>query len=140
MITEQLTVRFYETDALGHVNNTVIPQWFEAGRIPLFDLFTEQSESGNVALIVANLNVDFVRPIYFGHPVTLKTFIRRLGTSSFDIGTEVWQSGHVCAKGTTIMVNYDYQAQRSVAMSDSIKTTLAEYAHPDYPLTTASGV
>lgn len=131
MLTEQLTVRFYETDALGHVNNTVMPQWFETGRIPLFKLFNNQD---NISLIAANLNVDFVRPVYFGHPVTLNTFISRIGSSSFDIGTEIWQLDKLCAKGTTVMVNYDYANQRSVPLADSIKAKLVEHAHPEHPL------
>lgn len=131
MLTEQLTVRFYETDALGHVNNTVMPQWFETGRIPLFKLFNNQD---NISLIAANLNVDFVRPVYFGHPVTLNTFISRIGSSSFDIGTEIWQLDKLCAKGTTVMVNYDYANQCSVPLADSIKAKLIEHAHPEHPL------
>ena len=27
-----VTPRFYETDAFGHVNNTVVTGWFETGR------------------------------------------------------------------------------------------------------------
>src|SRR5690554_3847102 len=100
MYVEEIKVRFYETDALGHVNNTVIPAWFETGRIPVFDLFAEQGDPYEISLIVANLNVDFVRSIYFGHPVTLKTFIARIGNSSFTIGSEVWQHDKLCAKGT----------------------------------------
>lgn len=131
MLTEQLTVRFYETDALGHVNNTVMPQWFETGRIPLFGLFSEQE---NISLIAANLNVDFIRPVYFGHPVTLNTFISRIGNSSFEIGTEVWQLDELCAKGMTVMVHYDYANTRSVPLAESIKAKLCEYAHPERPI------
>lgn len=134
MFTEQLKVRFYETDALGHVNNTVIPAWFEVGRIPVFDLFAEQGDLFKVGLIVANLNVDFVRPVYFGHPVTLKTYISRIGKSSFDIGSEVWQKGELCAKGTTILVNYDFKQEISVEIMPSVRDKLIAHAHPDKPL------
>lgn len=134
MYSEDIKVRFYETDALGHVNNTVIPAWFETGRLPIFELFTDQGDLFEVSLIVANLNVDFVRPIYFGHMVTLKTYVARIGNSSFDIGSEVWQEGQLCAKGTTILVNYDYKNERSTAISDAIKARLREHAHPDKPL------
>lgn len=134
MFVEDLKVRFYETDALGHVNNTVIPQWFETGRLPVFDLFAEQGDPYKISLLVANLNVDFIRPIYFGHLVTLKTFISRLGKSSFDISSEIWQHDKLCAKGVTIMVNYDHHNEQSVAISDSIREKLSGHAHPDNPL------
>ncbi|RUO33997.1 acyl-CoA thioesterase [Aliidiomarina soli] len=134
MYTEDLKVRFYETDALGHVNNTVIPAWFETGRLPVFELFTEQGNLYEVSLIVANLNVDFLRPVYFGEMVTLKTYIARIGKSSFDIGSEVWQSGQLCAKGTTILVNYDHKNGHSVPISEAIKAKLLQQTHPDHPL------
>lgn len=134
MYVEEIKVRFYETDALGHVNNTVIPAWFETGRIPVFDLFAEQGDPYEISLIVANLNVDFVRSIYFGHPVTLKTFIARIGNSSFTIGSEVWQHDKLCAKGTTTMVNFDHKRAASVVISDSIREKLVARAHPDQPL------
>lgn len=134
MYTEDIKVRFYETDALGHVNNTVIPAWFETGRLPVFELFTEQGDPYEISLIVANLNVDFLRPVYFGHMVTLKTYIARIGSSSFDIGSEVWQQGELCAKGTSVLVNFDYKNQRSVAIAESIRHKLEQQTHPDHPL------
>ena len=138
MFTEEIKVRFYETDALGHVNNTVIPAWFETGRLPVFDLFTGQTDNPyEVSLIVANLNVDFVRPVYFGQAVTLKTYVARIGNSSFDIGSEVWQAGQLCAKGTTILVNYDHKNERSVPISDAIKAQLIALAHPQHPIESA---
>jgi acyl-CoA thioester hydrolase len=35
MFSVNITPRFYETDAFGHINNTVIAGWFEAGRAPI---------------------------------------------------------------------------------------------------------
>ncbi len=35
-----ITPRFSDTDALGHINNTNVPVWFEGTRDPLFRLFT----------------------------------------------------------------------------------------------------
>ena len=32
MLSLTVSPRFAETDALGHINNTVIPVWFEQGR------------------------------------------------------------------------------------------------------------
>jgi Predicted thioesterase len=63
MLTEDFKVRFYETDALGHVNNTVIPGWIETGRLPIFEFFGEMSPKTQ-SLIVARLEVDYLLPIY----------------------------------------------------------------------------
>lgn len=134
MFTEQLKVRFYETDALGHVNNTVIPAWFETGRLPIFELFGQDLNQPQISAVVANLNVDFVYPVYFGAPVTLHTYINRIGNSSFEIGNEVWQNDKLCAKGTVTMVTFNLREQRPAPLSDEIKARLREYGHPDKPL------
>jgi acyl-CoA thioester hydrolase len=39
MFRMTVTPRFYETDALGHINNTVMAGWFEAAREPVFRFF-----------------------------------------------------------------------------------------------------
>ncbi len=36
MFTATFSPRFYETDAFGHVNNTVVTGWFETAREPIF--------------------------------------------------------------------------------------------------------
>ncbi|RUO26708.1 thioesterase [Aliidiomarina minuta] len=134
MYSEELKVRFYETDALGHVNNTVIPAWIETGRIPVFELFASQGSPYEISLIVANLNVDFLRPVYFGFPVTINTYISRIGNSSFVIGSEIWQKDKLCAKGASTLVNYDYKNECSLPIADEIKLKLKEKAHPEHPL------
>lgn len=40
MFKEIIQPRFNETDALGHINNTVLTAWFEGARDPIFKLFT----------------------------------------------------------------------------------------------------
>tara|TARA_B100000700_G_scaffold326645_1_gene438788 strand:+ start:2602 stop:3009 length:408 start_codon:yes stop_codon:yes gene_type:complete len=133
MLEEQFKVRFYETDALGHVNNTVVPMWIETGRLPIFEFFGEMSPKTK-SLIVARLEVDFARPIYFGSNVTVKTFVQRLGGSSFDIGTEIWQKGELCAKGKTVLVYFDFEQQGSVTLSDELRQRLIELQHPEHPI------
>lgn len=116
-------VRFYETDALKHVSNTVLVGWFETGRLPIFKLFTPELDLDNWPLILARYDVNFLAQIFLGE-VTIKTGISRLGKSSFDVHQEVWQNGQRCAKGTTTMVHFDYKTQSSSAIPDAIREEL----------------
>ena len=36
MFTKSLTPRFGDVDGLRHINNTMLPDWFELGRDPLY--------------------------------------------------------------------------------------------------------
>ena len=59
MFTEKVIPRFSETDALGHINNTVLPVWFEAARVPIFKFFTPDLNPHNWKLIIAKVEVSF---------------------------------------------------------------------------------
>ncbi|WP_404401293.1 acyl-CoA thioesterase [Idiomarina seosinensis] len=135
MLQEEFKVRFYETDALGHVNNTVVPMWIETGRLPIFEFFGEMSPDTQ-SLIVARLEVDYTRPIFFGSNVVVKTFVSRLGGSSFDIGTEIWQGDNLCAKGKTVLVYFDFGEQRPIPLTDELRSRLATLTHPEQSIDT----
>lgn len=129
MFNEQYTVRFYETDALGHVSNTVLVGWFEAARIPIFKLFVPDLNLQNWPLIVANYSVDFVKQIYLQSPVQIKTWISRIGNSSFEAYQECWQLGELKAKGKTTMVHFDYTAKKSQPIPEKVRYILQTHIY-----------
>ena len=127
MLSDTFNVRFYETDALRHVSNTVVVGWFETAREPLFKIFTPSLDLDNWPLILASYKVDFLKQIFYGQPVTIKTSISRIGKSSFDVYQEVWQRDECCASGSTTMVHFDYKTQRSSPIEGDIKAQLLEH-------------
>ena len=56
--------RVSETDGAGHINNTTIPIWLEAGRNKIFKLFTPDLSFDNWRCIILHASVDYVRQIY----------------------------------------------------------------------------
>lgn len=77
MLTERITPRFCETDALGHINNTVFTQWFEGARDPIFQIFTPNLDVRKWRLILAKISVDFHAESHYGKTVEIRTFISR---------------------------------------------------------------
>ena len=75
MFSETLTPRFSDTDALGHINNTMIPVWFEGARDPVFKLFTPTLDLTAWPLILAKIEVNFEAQIYYGKPIEVRTYI-----------------------------------------------------------------
>lgn len=124
MFTEEYTVRFYETDGLGHVGNTVLVGWFEAARLPIFRLFVPNLSLHNWPLILASYNVDFVEQIFLQDPVEIKTWISRIGSSSFGVYQECWQTGELKAKGNTTLVHFDYALKTSSPIPVDIRKVL----------------
>ena len=124
MFSEDFNVRFYETDALGHVNNTVLPCWFETAREPIFKLFNPELDVKTWNLILASYKVDFLGQIYVGKKVTVKTVMHRIGGASFDVRQEAWQDGNKVAEGLTTLVHFNYKTNKSEPIPDDIRNQL----------------
>ena len=120
MIEENIKPRFCETDGLGHINNTVIAQWFEGAREPVFRWFTPDLSLDKWQLILAKTTVEFHAELHYGHDIQLKTFISRVGSSSFDVYQEAWQQEKKCASGTAVMVHFDFKTKKSKKISKSV--------------------
>jgi acyl-CoA thioester hydrolase len=122
--------RFYETDAFGHVNNTVVAGWFETAREPIFRLFCPDMDIRKMNLILARIEVDFVAQIYYGDEVTLLTGIERVGNSSFVVHHEAWQKQACVARGKAVQVYFDHGTQKSERIPDQYRRELEKQLMP----------
>ena len=127
MLSEKLMPRFSETDVLGHINNTALPVWFEAARVPIFKIFTPDLDPKQWKLIVAKVEVTFKGELFYGQEVEVKTTIERIGSSSFVILQQAWQHGECCAEGKTVMVRYDFANKSSQPLSKEEKQQLTAF-------------
>ncbi|AQQ69120.1 thioesterase [Microbulbifer agarilyticus] len=127
MFSFQIEPRFSETDALGHINNTVVPVWFEQGRTPIFELFNPTLDLQKWNLILKKMDVDFVAQIYLYSPVEIRTSLSNVGNTSMTIHQEVWQKGKLVAQGDCVMVHFDYAQQTKAPIPEDVKQTLLEH-------------
>jgi acyl-CoA thioester hydrolase len=121
--------RVSETDGVGHINNTTIPIWFEAGRNQLFKLFTPDSSFKNWKMIILKINVEYVGQSYYGKDVEIKTWVKRIGKSSLELYEEIHQEDLLCTKGTAIYVNFNLQKQKSEPIPDEIRQELEKHLY-----------
>lgn len=121
--------RVSETDGVGHINNTTIPVWLEAGRNPLFKLFTPDDSFQNWKMIILKMNVEYIRQIYFGKNAEVWTWVRRIGNSSLELYEEIHQDDRLCAKGTAVYVNFNLQTQKSESIPDWIRSELEKHLY-----------
>lgn len=134
MFTCSITPRFGDIDGLRHINNCLLPQWFERAREPLFRFFHPELEMDRWSLIMASIQVDFTAQMRLGSDVEIRTWVKRLGRSSFTVHQEAWQDGTLGAWGTAVIVHYDFAAEVSLAIPDPIRSQLeAHLLPPDAP-------
>lgn len=131
MFEMDITVRFSETDGAGHVGNTVMVVWFEEARSPLFKMFMPTIKVEGWPLILASYQVDFRAQLFYGNPVTVKTWVKRIGNSSFETYQEAWQNDKCCASGSTTMVNFDYASEKASPIPPDVRAQLEAHLYPE---------
>lgn len=121
--------RFGDVDGLKHVNNNVIGIWFELGRNDIFRFFTPDLnlDYENWKLIMVRTEYDFIGQMFYDGDVEIRTYILKVGNSSFTTGHEAWQGGELKAKGQAVIVHYDFIEQKSKPIPKEIKEKLNKH-------------
>lgn len=127
MFTTRIHPRFSDTDALGHINNTVIPVWFLEAREPVLRLFSPQLSLREAALAVVRIEVDYLAETRFGEDVEVRTRVARLGNSSLQLAQEVWQGERVTARGLATLVNFDPVTRRARPIPEDVRAELERH-------------
>jgi len=125
--SESFKPRFSDTDALGHINNTMVPVWFEGARDPVFRWFSPELDTNDWKLILAKIDVSFHAQMSYRKEMEVRTYISRIGGSSFDVYQELWQESELRASGTAVMVHYDYNQQKSIKIPTEIVEFFQQY-------------
>lgn len=124
MLSHTIRPRFCDTDALGHINNTVIPVWFLEAREPVLRMFTPDADLQRGGIVVVRIELDYLAETRFGEDVEIRTGVSHIGNSSFRLTQEVVQGDRVSARGVTTLVNFDAQSRRAAPIPDSAREAL----------------
>lgn len=136
MFTEIIQPRFLETDALGHINNNTYGVWFEAARDPFFRLFIPDLDAKKWNLVIAHSSCDFLKEVFYGKEVIVKTAIQKMGNSSVDLIHAVYQNGKLCTIGKGVMIHFNHETKKSMPIPDSIRYELNKHLFTkSWPLT-----
>lgn len=128
MFSETIQTRFSDMDGLGHINNAMVPVWFEGARDPIFRMFMPDLSLSDWRLILAKIEISFLAEIYYGQPVEVRSFIKRIGNSSFDVYQEIWQEDIKKASGIAVMVHFDNKGEKkSLPIPEGIRAKLSEH-------------
>ena len=94
-------VRYGDLDPQGHLNN----------------------------FIMAEARVTFHAPVQYGMPVKVGVHISKLGNKSLTVEQSIVhaESGEVLASGQVILVAYDYHANKTIPISDTMRKTISEF-------------
>ena len=123
-----VSLRYGDTDKLGHVNNAVFATICESGRCEL--LF---NRDGSIAgegqtIVLANLNIDFLAEMHFPGTAEVGTALEACGKSSMRFVQCIYKDGVCCGISRSTIVFIDDLTRRSVPISDEIKKLVEKTA------------
>lgn len=129
MFKRKMTVRFSDTDGLGHVNNSNFFTYMEEGRTEIFRLFNPALELRTWNLIVASAGCNFLRQVRLTDTLTVYTWIGKVGNSSFVVEQAIQNdAGEWVARGRAALIHFDYRNQQPVPIPAEIRGQLEEHA------------
>jgi acyl-CoA thioester hydrolase len=127
MFSISIHPRFCDTDAMGHINNTVLPVWFLEGREAILRIFSPNLRTEDVSLVLAKIEIEYLGEMFFGRQVEIRTFLLRIGTASILVGQEAWQDGQLRSTATATMVNFDKHTRKSHPISAEVRKRLTSH-------------
>jgi acyl-CoA thioester hydrolase len=121
----RLSVRFRDCDAMGHVNHAVYFTYLEQCRLTFWRELTGRP-SPHTRLILARAECDYRAPAQFGDELEVRLNVGEIGRSSFALVYEIAAAAgdRIVATGRTVMVSYDYDAAKSIALRADTRTLL----------------
>jgi len=120
-----ITPRFYETDALGHINNASIAAWFEVARVHFLESLGADEPGAVKDWILASVQIDFVAETFYGADVLSKITEASIGNSSLTVLCEMSQNDKLTVKGKAVLVYMDPQTQSPARIPDVLREQVA---------------
>lgn len=124
----EVYVRFSETDAAGHVNNTSYFLYLEEARTKFFNGvgIGRDSPYAYLSFILASTKCDYVAQAYAGQTLKVSTSVARIGTKSFDVKHVVTNADSkvIVAEGYATIVCFNYEEQKTEPIPASLKENL----------------
>ena len=124
-VTTWITPRVSETDGCGHINNTTLPVWFEAGRREFFRAVSPGLSFDGWNLAVVSMRLDFRRQIYLADEVKIETWVSKIGNKSISVSEIALQNDNICTAGECSYVFFDYKTQKSEIVPEAIRQRLS---------------
>jgi acyl-CoA thioester hydrolase len=138
LLTHRLQVRFRDCDPLGHVNNAVYLTYLEQARFTLWKkqlnfMARSAADTGprGLGFILARAECDFRAQARYGDWLDVKLSLGDFGRSSFNYTYEIVNadSSVLIAAAKTVLVWFDYDAQKPAPLDEETKAKLSVPVH-----------
>ena len=122
--TQEIKVRYYETDQMGIVHHSNYLKFFEFARIEWLEKLKipyQKIEKNNIILPVVNCELKFLKPLVFGDTFHVKVHCIKKPTSSIEFSYEIFNKrGEKTTEGKTLLAFLNSDSMRPVRCPEII--------------------
>ena len=127
----EITVRWSDMDANGHVNNALYFTYFEQARIEWLERVGMQNTAEGQGPVVVQTSCNFTGPIPYPERLEVRIYGAAPGRTSFRTYYEIVSNadkGMKYADGEAVMVWVDRKSGKSCPLPDALRSMLAQQA------------
>lgn len=128
-------IRFTDIDMLGHLNNAVYTQFMDIGKVAYFTTINGGPiEWDSINLVVANINVNYLKQTTLYEEVEVVTRCEHIGTKSLVLHQQIVNktTGEVKADGRATMVSIDLKAKVTTPITDEWRRKISEFEQREF--------
>jgi acyl-CoA thioester hydrolase len=128
-----VTIRFSDTDMLGHINNVSIAAYFEAARCELFYKLMREggvpkrgSGSEEIDFVLARVAIDFKRELHYPGNVEVGARFLKIGNRSVTSGYGLFVGDTCHATAEAVNVFFELNSRKPIAPPAGVRTLLEQ--------------
>jgi acyl-CoA thioester hydrolase len=127
-----IEVRYGDLDPQGHVNNAKHLTYFEQARIAYLielGLFTKDQSFMEIGVILADVHITYLEPVYFGQNIKVGVHVAKLGYKSMRWEQNIEDADTVkeIAKGEVVMVAYAYRRRKTIPIPQEWRDKISTF-------------
>jgi len=125
-----IQIRFNDVDRYGHVNNNAYFAFYDLGKEDyLVNVLRVNYRQADIVPVIANINADFLSPIFYGDRIVVETRIAHLGQKSFTLEQQAVneETGQVVCRCATVMVCFSLRTQTSADIPVQYRSAISNY-------------
>ena len=122
--TQEIKVRYCETDQMGIVHHSNYLKFFEFARIEWLEKLNipyQEIEKNKIILPVVSCELKFLKPLVFGDTFKVKVHCTKKPTSSIEFSYEIFNnSGEKTTEGKTLLAFLNSDSMKPIRCPDMI--------------------
>jgi acyl-CoA thioester hydrolase len=125
--TTEVTLRYSDMDAMGHLNNAVYATFFEAGRVDYLNQILIDLTPEGAGYVIVKLTIEFKAEAHYPGIAVINTRIVRVGGSSMTYAQDIMIGGKLVATAESICALFNLTKRKAMRCPEALRVRIAQY-------------